>query len=263
MTGRHDPVRIGLLVFLVLVIVFVLLPILFVFLYAFSSVPYAGFPPPGYSFRWFVKLLEQGDLGHAAINSTIIAGTVTVLSLAFGTMASVVLVRYRFRQRELLRTLFLSPLVVPRIAFGVGMLVYFVLLRRYGGLDSLILAHLVLTLPFTISVISASLVNVDRAVEEAAMDLGATAFGAFWRATLPQLRTALAVSAFFAFIVSWTACAAAMIGCRPAVGGGDKGVEVVEAPGRIVFGGVVDAAVRLLPHLVELMDSIASIGIVG
>jgi ABC-type spermidine/putrescine transport system permease subunit II len=50
---------------------------------------------------------------------------------------------------------------------------------------------------------SASLVNVDRSVEEAAMDLGATAWGAFWRATLPQIRTALAVSAFFAFIVSW------------------------------------------------------------
>lgn len=203
MTGNRDLVRIGLFVFLALVIVFVLLPISFVFLYAFSDVPYAGFPPPGYSFRWFIKLFEQGDLAHAAVNSIVVAGTVTVLSLVFGTMASVALVRYRFRQRELLRTLFFSPLVVPRIAFGVGMLIYFVVLRRLGGLDSIILAHLVLTLPFTISIISASLVNVDRAVEEAAMDLGASAFGAFWRVTLPQLRTAVAVSAFFAFIVSW------------------------------------------------------------
>lgn len=203
MKGGRDPVRAGLLVYLGLVIVFVLLPILFVFLYAFSSVPYASFPPPGYSVRWFVKLLAQGDLGHAALNSILVAGTVTVLSLLFGTMASVVLVRYRFRRRELLRGVFLAPLVVPRIAFGVGMLVYTVLVHRLGGLDSLILAHLVLTLPFTISVMSASLVNVDRSVEEAAMDLGATAWGAFWRATLPQIRTALAVSAFFAFIVSW------------------------------------------------------------
>ena len=54
-----------------------------------------------------------------------------------------------------------------------------------------------------------------------------------------------------------------MVGCRPAEGGGDKGIEIVEASGRIVFGGVLDAAVRLLPHLVEFMNRIASIRFVG
>lgn len=203
MSESPDPIRIAMLAYLCLVIAIVLLPILFVFVYAFSSVPYAAFPPPGFSVRWFVKLFEQSDLIRAAGNSLIVAGAATGLSLVFGTMASVALVRYRFRGRELLRAVFLSPLVVPRIAFGVGMLIYIVLLRRFGGLDSIILAHLMLTLPFSISIISASLVNVDRAIEEAAMDLGATSVGAFWRVTLPQIRTGLAVSAFFAFIISW------------------------------------------------------------
>jgi putative spermidine/putrescine transport system permease protein len=203
MTEPRDPVRIALLVYLGLVIALVLIPILFVFVYAFSSVSYATFPPPGLSLRWFVKLFEQTDLIRAAMNSLIVATVATALSLVFGTMASVALVRYRFRGREVLRAAFLSPLVVPRIAFGIGMLVYVVILRRFGGLDSIILAHLMLTLPFTISIMSASLVNADRAVEEAAMDLGATAVGAFWRVTIPQLRTGLAVSTFFAFIISW------------------------------------------------------------
>ena len=203
MTPGLDPVARGLLVFLGIVLVFMLLPIAFVFVYAFSSVSYAVFPPPGFSARWFVKLLGQQDLWQAAGHSLIVAAAVVVVSLVCGTLAAVALVRYRYRGREVLRAAFLAPLVVPRIAFGVGMLVYVVVLHRFGGLDSLILAHAALTLPFAVSILSASLVRADRALEEAAMDLGATPVGAFIRVTLPQLRTGLAVSAFFSFIVSW------------------------------------------------------------
>jgi ABC-type spermidine/putrescine transport system permease subunit II len=92
---------------------------------------------------------------------------------------------------------------VPRIAFGVAMLIYAVVVRRFGGLDSLIVAHLMITLPFAISILSASLVSADRSLEEAASDLGATPLVTFWKVTIPQIRTGLAVSGFFAFIISW------------------------------------------------------------
>jgi putative spermidine/putrescine transport system permease protein len=202
-TGRRDPVRAALFVFLLLVLLFVLAPIGFVFVYAFSSVSYAVFPPPGLSVRWFVKLFQQEPLLRAAVNSLIVAGTATAVSLVVGTLAAMGLVRYRFAGREWLRAVFLAPLIVPRIAFGVAMLVYAILLRRFGGLDSLILAHLMLTLPFAISILSATLVAADRSLEEAAMDLGATPLVTFWRVTLPQIRTGLATSGFFAFIISW------------------------------------------------------------
>ena len=120
-----------------------------------------------------------------------------------GTLAALALVRYRFFGREMLRAIFLAPLIVPRIAFGVAMLIYAIVLRRFGGLDSLILAHLMVTLPFAISILSATLVSADRSLEEAAMDLGATPLVTFWKVTLPQIRTGLAVSGFFAFIISW------------------------------------------------------------
>jgi putative spermidine/putrescine transport system permease protein len=200
--GR-DPIRTVLFVGLVLVMVFMLAPIAFVLVYAFSSVSYAVFPPPGFSTRWFVKLFEQESLLRAAINSLIIAGAATVMSLVVGTLAALGLVRYRFFGREWLRAAFLAPLVVPRIAFGVAMLVYVIVLRRFGGLDSLILAHLMVTLPFAISVLTATLVSADRSLEEAAMDLGATPLLTFWKVTLPQIRTGLAVSGFFCFIISW------------------------------------------------------------
>jgi ABC-type spermidine/putrescine transport system permease subunit II len=200
---RADPVAWAFRAYLALVVLFVVAPILFVFVYAFSSVSFAVFPPPGFSTRWFAKLFQQGYLLRAAGNSVIVALSATLVSLIAGTLAAMALVRYRFRGRELARAMFLSPLVVPRIAFGIGMLIYAVTVRRFGGLDSLILTHLVLTLPFVISVMSASLVGAERVLEEAAMDLGATPLATFFRITLPQIRTGLAVSAFFAFIISW------------------------------------------------------------
>jgi putative spermidine/putrescine transport system permease protein len=201
--GRHDPLRAALLVGLGLVLVFMLAPILFVLVYAFSSASYAVFPPPGYSVRWFVKLFQQEPLFRAALNSLVVAGVATALSLVCGTLASLALVRHRFSGRETLRAGFLAPLVVPRIAFGVAMLIYVVVLRRFGTLESLVLAHLMVTLPFAISILSAALVAADRSLEEAAADLGATPLVTFWRVTVPQIRTGLAVSGFFAFIISW------------------------------------------------------------
>ncbi len=198
-----DPMAVALRAHLALVLLFVVAPILFVFVYAFSSVSFAVFPPPGFSLRWFAKLFQQADLLRAAGHSMIVALSATVISLLVGTLAALALVRYRFRGRELARAMFLSPLVVPRIAFGIGMLIYAVAVRRFGGLDSLILTHLMLTLPFVISVMSASLVGAERVLEEAAMDLGARPLATFFRVTLPQIRTGLAVSGFFAFIISW------------------------------------------------------------
>lgn len=203
MRERRDPVRTVLLLFLGLVMAFMLAPIAFVLVYAFSSVSYAVFPPPGYSFQWFVKLFQQQPLFRAALNSLIVALTATTVSLVVGTLAALGLVRYRFFGREFLRAIFLAPLIVPRIAFGVAMLIFAIVLRRFGGLDSLVLAHLMVTLPFAISILSATLVGVDRSLEEAAADLGATPLQTFWKVTLPQIRTGLATSGFFAFIISW------------------------------------------------------------
>ncbi|MDR7522765.1 MAG: ABC transporter permease [Armatimonadota bacterium] len=203
MRARRDPVRLALFILLGLVAVFMLAPIVFVLVFAFSSASYLIFPPPGYSLRWFAKLFQQEALFRAALNSLVIAATATLVSLIVGTLASLALVRYRFFGREVLRALFLAPLIVPRIAFGVAMLIYAVVLRRFGGLDSLILAHLMVTLPFAISILSAALVSADRSLEEAAADLGAPPLVTFWKVTLPQIRTGLAVSGFFAFIISW------------------------------------------------------------
>lgn len=202
MNGRVDFVRAGLYVWLAGVLVFMVAPIIFVFVYAFSSVSYAIFPPPGFSLRWFEKLFIQTDLLRAGVNSFIIASIATAGSLLVGVLAALALVRHRFFGRELLRAAFLAPLIVPRIAFGVGMLIYVILLRRFGGLDSLVLAHLMLTLPFTISILAANLVAAERVLEEAAADLGATPLQTFFKVTLPQIRTGLFVSAFFAFIIS-------------------------------------------------------------
>src|SRR5262249_16888881 len=125
---RRDAITAALHVYLVLVLLYMAAPIVFVFVYAFSRVSYALFPPPGFWTRWFVKLFEQADLLRAALNSLVVAVVATVASLVAGTLAALALVRYRFPGREALRAAFLAPLIVPRIAFGVGMLIYAVVL---------------------------------------------------------------------------------------------------------------------------------------
>ena len=77
---------------------------------------------------------------HIAMNwrGTPLVDLATIVSLIAGTLAALALVRYSFWGREILRAIFLSPLIVPRIAFGVAMLVYAIVLRRFGGLDSLV-----------------------------------------------------------------------------------------------------------------------------
>lgn len=83
--------------------------------------------------QWFYKLFAQSDLLRAAANSLFVAAVATGVSLVLGTLAALGLVRYRFFGREALRAVFLAPLTVPRIAFGVGIMIYMILLRRFGG----------------------------------------------------------------------------------------------------------------------------------
>src|SRR5207247_88771 len=116
--------------------------------------------------------------------------------------ATLALVRERVRFRGALNGLFLSPLVMPRVAVGIAVFILLVKLRLFGTTGSLVLVHAMLALPFAIVLLTASLLNVNRTLEEAAMDLGAGPLRTFWQVTLPQIRAGLIVAAVFAFITS-------------------------------------------------------------
>lgn len=200
---RRSWTTIVLYILLGLVVVFMVAPIAIVVTNSFNSVPYGAWPPPGYSLRWYANLLQQQDFADAAWRSIGVGVVATSTALVTGVLASVALVRLRFAGKAAIQGLLLSPMIVPKVAVGMAAFILFVRLHVYGTLWTLMVAHTALILPFMVTIISAAMVRVDRQLEEAAMDLGASAPHAFVRVALPQLRRAILAACVLSFLVSF------------------------------------------------------------
>ena len=125
------------------------------------------------------------------------------VSLTVGTLASLALARYKFKGRELIRTFFLSPLMLPAVIVGIALLRFLARIGWVATFRGILLAHLVLTTAYVVRTVSASLIGFDLSIEEAARDLGASAFYTFRKVTLPMIKPGLIVAGIFAFIVSF------------------------------------------------------------
>jgi len=170
---------------------------------SFSSATYLVFPPRGFSLRWYANFFSLRELTDALVLSTRLAAAVALASTTIGTMAAFALVRHRVFGRELLRTLFMSPMVMPGVVLGIGLLIYFSRIRLIHTFGSLFFAHLVVTLPYVIRTVSATLQGFPRELEEAAASLGGTPFTVFRTVTLPILKPGVMAGAIFAFIISF------------------------------------------------------------
>jgi putative spermidine/putrescine transport system permease protein len=185
------------------VYVFLLAPLAVVVLASFNSADFLSFPPRGFSMRWYRALWESEVWGDSFRLSILLTAVVTPLALFIGTLAAYALVRYSFPGKGLIATLVMAPLVMPQIVLGIALLNYFSLLGLVGSMTGLILGHLVVTLPFTVRLVSISVHNLDPALERAAQNLGATPLQTFWRVTLPLLRPGIVAGAIFAAIISF------------------------------------------------------------
>jgi len=187
----------------VAVYVFLLAPLLVVVLASFNSADFLSFPPRGFSLRWYQALWESEVWGDSFRLSLLLTAVVTPLALIIGTLAAYALVRYSFPGKGAMATLVMAPLVMPQIVLGIALLNYMSGLGLVGSLTGLILGHLVVTLPFTVRLVSISVHNLDPALERAAQNLGATPLQTFWRVTLPLLRPGIVAGAIFAAIISF------------------------------------------------------------
>jgi ABC-type spermidine/putrescine transport system permease subunit II len=201
--GRVHPARIALYAFLVLGLVYMVAPIAIVVVESFNSSSFGQWPPPGFSTQWYGRLFHSGGFGQPAIRSIEIALAATVGSVLAGTLASLAIARYRFPGRRAVQSFVAAPLIVPKVAIGIAAFILFLKLGWYGTTGSLILVHIVLTLPFVVTLAVAGFARVDRTLEEAAADLGARPRQVLLRATLPQMRATLVAAAAFSFIISF------------------------------------------------------------
>ncbi|HSM25053.1 MAG TPA: ABC transporter permease subunit [Anaerolineaceae bacterium] len=188
---------------IILIIVFIILPLPLVILSSFSSSSMITFPPSGYSTKWYTGLLDRPEYIRSFLLSVRLASLSTVIALTFGTLASLGLSRYNFPGREFIRSIFLSPLMLPAVIVGIALLRFLVEVRQTASFQGLLLAHLVLTTAYVVRTVSSSLVGFDNSLQDAARDLGASAFHAFRTITLPLIKPGLIVAGIFAFITSF------------------------------------------------------------
>jgi putative spermidine/putrescine transport system permease protein len=180
-----------------------LLPVLLVVFLSFSNDNYTIIPPTGYSFRWYANIAEQQDLLDGLVTSLKIAGIVAPTALVVGTLAAFAQWRYRVLSRETLELLISIPIMVPSVVTGMALLILFSDLQMYSGFWNIVLAHLILCLPFATRPVILMLARCDRQLDQAAATLGAGAFETFWHVVLPQIRSGLLAGAIFAFIASF------------------------------------------------------------
>ena len=158
----------------------------------------------GFSLKWYAAAFRDPQLTEALVNSLIIAVAATVVSTAVGTLCSYGL--WKRGSAAISGALYLS-LVTPEIVTGVSLLAFFQFVFRWAGwrlgLHTVILAHVVFSIAFVVIVVSARLRTVPPALEEAAMDLGATEWQAFRHVTLPVLRPGIIAAALLALTVSF------------------------------------------------------------
>ncbi len=186
---------------------FLYVPIALVIVYSFNAsrlvTVWAGF-----SLHWWQALFENQAMLSAAWLSLRIALASATLSAALGLAAGYVLARApAFPGRTLFGSLVIAPMVMPEVVMGISMLLLFVGAERFlGGPDrgflTIVIAHTTFSLSFVAIVIQARLVDFDRSLEEAAMDLGATPWTTFRTITLPLIAPALGSGWLLAFTLS-------------------------------------------------------------
>ncbi|MBY2991520.1 ABC transporter permease [Rhizobium leguminosarum] len=182
---------------------FLAIPLVITCVMAFDARTYLGpMPPPALSLHWFERLVSQADILTSLRTGLILAVLTTVLSVTIGTAAAVGLARGNFPGKAALTSAFLSPLIVPPVVIGFGLLLFLSKAGITNGMARLLLGHVIVTLPYCIRTSLASLLGSDQRLTEAAMVLGATERQAFWTITLPLMRTGVVTGAIFAFAIS-------------------------------------------------------------
>jgi len=193
----------GLAVWTALVLLFVLGPLAAVLLVSLTRHDYMSFPDTGLTLRWYRALAGRPDLLHAAWQSLWLAAASSSLALAMGLPAAWALSRRQDRWAALLRTGLMTPLFVPMVLSGLAILSVYADLGWSDRASRLLVAHTVLTLPYAVRTLGASIATLDPSQALAARNLGAGPWAGFVHVTLPQLRPGLFAAGAFAFIVSF------------------------------------------------------------
>jgi len=183
------------------VMLFFYLPIAVLVLFSFNQSK-LNIVWTGFTLDWYASLWHDTVLVRALQNSLIVAVFTTAISLVLGTSGAWLLYRYRYRAANLLETLSFLPMIVPEVILGVSLLILFVTIGLQLGYTTIVISHVTFCFPFVMASVQARLAGLDPALEEAALDLGATPMQAFTKVLVPYLMPAIVSGGLMSFTLS-------------------------------------------------------------
>jgi putative spermidine/putrescine transport system permease protein len=183
-------------------VIFLMTPLVVTIAVSFGSSTVFTLPPPDWSLRWYERLANTRGLLPALTVSLQVAAISTAISMALGTLCAIALVRGRFPGREAISTFLVSPLMLPGLVIGIAMLQGFKSMGLRDVYASLLIAHVIITLPYIVRTVVGALGLFDFSLIDAARTLGCSYPTALMRVLVPALAPAFLTSGMFAFLAS-------------------------------------------------------------
>lgn len=185
-----------------LTVIFLVAPLVVTIAVSLGSSSVFTLPPPGWSLRWYARLADVRGLLPSLVTSVEVAVFSTLVALVLGTLCAIALVRGRFTGRDVIATFLVSPLMLPGLVIGIAMLQGFKAMGLREAYSSLLVAHVVITLPYVVRTVLAALSLFDFSLIDAARTLGCSYPKALMRVLVPSLAPAFLTSGMFAFLAS-------------------------------------------------------------
>jgi spermidine/putrescine transport system permease protein len=192
----------GLALHALLVFAFLYLPIVTLIIYSFNGAGVGGFPPRNLTLDWYRILFSDDAIWASVLNSFMVALAAVAIALALGIPAALALDRADFPGKTIFRRLVLLPLILPGIITGLSLLMLFREANLRLSLLTIVLGHGTALISVATTEVFAGLQKLDRAQEEASLDLGATYWQTFWRITIPNLKLSIIGAALLIFTLS-------------------------------------------------------------
>ena len=189
-------------IYLGVILCLIYLPIVLVVVYSFNESKISSVWG-GFSLRWYETLFKDRAMFEALVNSIVLGLSSSLAAAVIGTLGAVGFTKIQARTKNVVEYISMLPIMTPEIILGMVFMAFFSLLNLPFGMLTLVLAHSAFCIPYVYMMVKARLVGIDKSLEEAAMDLGASPRRIFWDITLPLIMPAVLSGCVLAFAMSF------------------------------------------------------------
>jgi putative spermidine/putrescine transport system permease protein len=193
----------GITIISILVFLFLFLPLIIIVVTSFGTEKAIKFPISGFTLSWYVKAVQSSTFLSSFKLSLIVGVVATFVALLVGIPASYVLSRYSLKGKKIIKNYFLSPTIIPGIVVGYTLFQFIIVSLGLPVIESLLIGHFLISLPYIIRVVGSSMEQMDFSIEEAAWTLGSTKIATFFKIVLPNVTSGIFAAFMLAFVNSF------------------------------------------------------------